>query len=396
MTADLTGVCERFRLAGPVVDISSHPGGHIHVGWVVTCGREGAVARYLLQHLNTSVFPAPAALMANIELVTEHLRAAGEVRSLAVVRTQAGGSHWVDGGGRAWRLYDYLEGAHSASTVGSAAEAEQIGRAFGRFHRLLADLDPGRLRPALARLHDPERRYRQLQEVATRDPVGRARSVRRELGTVRDHADLLEDEMHEMGMEAPDVPRRVVHGDAKADNALVDDRSGTAVCVVDLDTVMPGSVLWDVGDMVRSATCPVPEDSPDPAAAVMDLDRLAALMDGWLGQTGGLLTDAERSRLGRAGPVVTYEQALRFLADHLAGDVYYRTARPDHNLDRCRVQLHLLESMRSQQPQATAMLAIPAPPAAPSNAPVAAAPLNAPVAGDADRRGARSSPGREP
>jgi len=320
-----------FDVAGSIVSVQPHPTGHINDAYLVSTDRR----RYLLQRLNPSVFADPEAVMANVVAVTTHLRGKGEP-TLTLVPTRAGGSGWrdQDGAGAAWRMYQYLEGSHPLE-VRSPADAAVVGRAFGHFHRLVADLDPTQLRISLPGFHDPARRVAQLEEAVDADPCGRL-----------DDASELVDALLAFAVDRSldDLPVRVAHNDAKAANLLVDEIGGRQPLVVDLDTVMPGSVLWDVGDMVRSST-----GTPEEATAVVafDTERYRALVDAWLAETGELITPAERDAVRKAGPVVTFEQAVRFLTDHLQGDVYFRVTRPGENLERARNQVTLLRSMVS-------------------------------------------------
>ena len=326
-------VAARFDLPGDVDAVEPHPTGHINDGYFVVAGDR----RYLLQRLNPSVFPDPDGVMANIGAVTGHLRAKGEP-TLTLATTRDGATSWRDADGATWRMYDYVSGVHPLD-VRSPADAALVGRTFGRFHRLLADLDVSGLRVSLPGFHDPARRMAQLEAAVEADRYDR-------LGDVCGLVDALRSLRHTIAADSAlmGLPVRVAHNDAKAVNLLVDPVGAQPPVVIDLDTVMPGSVLWDVGDMVRSTT-----GSPEEATAAVSfhLDRYHALVDGWLAETGNLLTRSERDAIAKAGPVVTFEQAVRFLTDHLEGDVYFRVTRPGENLDRARNQMELLGSMVS-------------------------------------------------
>jgi len=322
--SDAESAAAAFAVAGSIVSVEPHPTGHINDAWLVTTDRQ----RYLLQYVNASVFPDPDAVMANIIDVTGHLHAKGEATLTLVPARQS-----ID---RRWRLYEYIEGVEPFR-VQSADDAAVVGHAFGRFHWRCRDLDPASLCVSLPCFHDPGRRAAQLAAAVEADPHGRA-----------DDAESLVKALWELRREiTPDtalegLPTRVAHNDAKAANLLVDGTGARLPVVVDLDTVMPGSLLWDVGDMVRSST-----GTPDEATARVsfDVDRYRALVDAWLSEVSELLTDAERAAVSRAGPVVTFEQAVRFLTDHINGDVYFRITRSGQNLDRARNQLELLRSM---------------------------------------------------
>jgi Ser/Thr protein kinase RdoA (MazF antagonist) len=322
-----------FGVAGAVVSVQPHPTGHINDAYLVTTDRR----RYLLQRLNPLVFSDPDAVMANVVAVTEHLRSKGEP-TLTLVPTHGGDASWRDDSSAVWRMYQYLEGAHPLD-VRAPDDAAVVGRAFGRFHRVVADLDGRKLRVSIPCFHDPGRRVAQLALAVEADPHDRLRGA----GTLVDAVWQLRREINpETALDG--LPVRVAHNDAKAANLLVDEIGGRSPLVVDLDTVMGGSVLWDVGDMIRSST-----GTPEEAAATVafDVDRYRALVDGWLVETRDLVTQEERDAVPTAGLVVTFEQAVRFLTDHLQGDVYFRVARPGENLDRARNQVELLRSMVS-------------------------------------------------
>jgi hypothetical protein len=345
--AEPADVAARFALDGPVEAVQAYQQGNINLTHVVTVS--GPV-RYLLQRLNPDVFPDPDLLMGNVSAVTAHLRARLEARGeedvdrrvLTVVPARDGGNSVRGSDGAAWRCVRFIERTHSRAALDSEAQAAEAGRAYGELHRLLVDLDPGRLGQTILGFHDPERRLRALGGVLRRDPAGRARGAGQEIDFVLGHRHVARAGRR---LGGSDVPTRVVHNDAKIENLLFDDDTDRAVCVTDLDTVMPGSVLWDVGDMVRSAACRAPEDEPDLDRVAIDVDLVRAVMTGFRAEAGGWMAGSEVALLSLAAPVVVYEQAVRFLADHLAGDVYFRITRPGQNLDRCRAQIRLLSSM---------------------------------------------------
>jgi len=320
-----------FALAGDVISVEPHPTGHINDAYLVATDDQ----RYLLQRLNPSVFVDPDAVMANVVAVTDHLRTK-DAPTLTLVDSVDGHPSWRDGSGAVWRVYRYVERARPLA-VETPEDAALVGRTFGRFHRLLGDLDPECLRVSLPGFHDPARRVAQLTAAVDDDE-------RERLGDVNDLVDELLALRETIGADDALVglPVRIAHNDAKAANLLVQECGGAAPIVVDLDTVMAGSVLWDVGDMVRSSTGTADEAT---AAVRFDIARYRALVDAWLAETADLLTPDERGAVRHAGPVVTFEQTVRFLTDHLRGDVYFRVSSPGQNLDRARNQLELLRSM---------------------------------------------------
>jgi Ser/Thr protein kinase RdoA (MazF antagonist) len=239
-------------------------------------------------------------------------------------------------------------------SLATPAQVFEAGRAFGELHRFLVDLDPALLGETITGFHDPEARLAALERVIRVDPAGRSADVGDEIDFVLRHRDLAAAGRRLVG---PEVPRRVAHNDAKVDNLLFDDDTDRVVCVTDLDTIMPGSVLWDVGHLLRSATCRAPEDERDLSLVGMDLDLARALVAGYRQEAAGWITPPEVALLSLSGAVVVYEEAVRFLTDYLAGDVYFRIFRPGQNRDRCRVQIRLLVSMLEQLPALDAVVA---------------------------------------
>jgi N-acetylhexosamine 1-kinase len=286
--------------------------------------------RVLIQRLNTDVFADPGALMRNVFTVVDHVRP-----PFTVFR------NWTDRAGVTWRAISFVEGTRAPDPVVTVIDAGAVGRAIGAFHAAVADLDPDWLEVLLPAFHDPTARWRELERVAAASERADAKEELDRLAAHRHLADVA------AAWLPPAVPVRVAHFDAKAANVLLDVETGAPVTVVDLDTVMPGSWLWDIGDMVRSTAATAVED--DALGMAMDPEKWHAAVSGYLHVAGDLLTDGEREAIPDAGPVVTWEQAVRFLTDHLAGDVYYRVTRPGHNRQRARAQLALLESMEAQR-----------------------------------------------
>jgi aminoglycoside phosphotransferase (APT) family kinase protein len=351
---DPAAVAARFVLVGPVQGVQPYGQGNINLTYLVLCrAGAGALRRYLLQRLNPVVFAEPDVVMANVALVTTHLQrrledeGAGELdrRVLSLVPTRGGHLSWRDEQGAVWRCLRFVERTHSSLTLTSPAQVFEAGRAFGELHRLLVDLDPALVGETIPGFHDPARRLAALDRTLQADPAGRAAAARDEIDFVLGHSDVAEAGRRLVG---PEVPLRVAHNDAKVDNLLYDDDTDRVMCVTDLDTVMPGSILWDVGDLLRTATCPAPEDERDLDRVEMDLGLARALVAGYRQEAAAWITAPEVALLSLAGAVVVYEQAVRFLTDYLAGDVYFRMFRPGQNRDRCRVQIKLLSSMMDQ------------------------------------------------
>ena len=308
-------------------DVSRYGSGHINDTFKVETARG---VRYILQRVNTDIFP-PDTLKSNVLRVTEHLKSKG-VKSLEVVGYE-----------NPWRLYAFLEGYKSIDLVTNPSEAELAAGAFAKFQNDLADLPEPRLGDIIAKFHDTVDRLRQLDEAAAADVKGRKASVAAELAFIDARR---EDAAKIVTMMAKgEIPERITHNDTKINNVMLAD-DGTNV-VIDLDTTMPGSALYDFGDMVRTSTAAAAEDEKDLSKVYSKKEYFEALVKGYLSQAK-FLTETEKSLLAFSGRLITLTIGIRFLTDYLAGDTYFRTAYEDHNLVRCRTQLKMVESMEEQ------------------------------------------------
>lgn len=308
-----------------VTALDRYGSGHINETYKV---ETASGPRYILQKINTSIFTQAELLKANVLRVTEFLKSRG-IPSLEVVAYE-----------NPWRVYRFLEGYTSRDVVSAPQQAYDVGRAFAKFQNDLATLPAPRLGEILPKFHDTPDRLRQLDEAAAKDVKGRRATVTAELAFVetwRARASKIVDLM-----KTGEIPERVTHNDTKINNVLI-DAAGNAV-VIDLDTTMPGSALFDFGDMVRTSTAAAAEDEADLAKVFAKRDYFEALAKGYL-EGAKFLTKAERENLVFAGQLSTFEVGIRFLADYLAGDVYFHTAYPEHNLVRARNQFKMVESM---------------------------------------------------
>ena len=350
MTPEIAGVAGQFRFEGDLVDATPLLAGHIHQTLVARCRARAGVRRYLLQEINQNVFRDPAALMENIERVTGHLRgriasAGGDParETLTLAPTSAGASFHRTAAGACWRAYEFIEGATAYERPRDLAQVTAAARAFGAFQGMLTDFPAATLHEVLPGFHDTPRRFAAFLEAVRRDKVNRAAGVREEISFYEKRAP-------ETGLIAGllrdgQLPLRVTHNDAKFSNVLMDDRTGAGLCVVDLDTVMPGTALFDFGDAVRAGAATAAEDDQDSTRAGISLPTFEALARGYLEAAGSFLTAAEVEHLAFSARLITLEQGMRFLADYLDGDAYYRVHREGQNLDRCRTQLGMLRDM---------------------------------------------------
>ncbi|MBR1561375.1 MAG: aminoglycoside phosphotransferase family protein [Clostridia bacterium] len=345
---------DSFGFTGRLTACEEITTGHINETYRLTFLQPEGERRYLLQHINTYVFKKPDEVMENVLLVTKHIRRALEAdgvdptaRVLHVVLTRSGEPLCWDGEGRAWRAYDNIEHAHSVDVVESPEQFEGVGRAFGGFQSMLADFPIERLHETIPDFHDTIKRLAAFEQSVAADPVGRAAGVKAEIEAVRARGDAMGQIVRMIG--AGDIPLRVTHNDTKCNNVMVDDATGQPLCVIDLDTVMAGSALYDYGDAIRFGACTAAEDEPDTSKVALDMAMFEAFTRGFVSETAGRLTRTELEALPLGAMVMTYELAMRFLKDYIDGDPYFRTEYPEHNLVRARCQLELLYDMERKR-----------------------------------------------
>lgn len=293
------------------------------------------------QRLNAAVFADVDTLMGNLVRVTEHLaaRTPDPRRAVRLRRATDGRSYVVDETGGLWRTLDFIDGARTCMYLEGPAQAAEAAATVARLAADLADLDPP-LPEVIPGFHDVVRRLETLEQARAGDAAGRAAGCGDLVDALLAHRGVAE----EVAQARADgrLPPRTVHNDAKTENILFDEATGAGLCLVDLDTVGPGTVLFDVGDLIRSGATAVGEDG-DPYNLEVRADLVAAVLDGYARAGAGFLTPAEVDLLEKAGPLMTLESAARFLTDHLQGDVYFRVDGPGHNLRRARNQLRILE-----------------------------------------------------
>jgi Ser/Thr protein kinase RdoA (MazF antagonist) len=343
---DARAIAGRFALGGEVHSIMSLPGGHINDSYRVDLGGKEGGTSFLLQRLNPHVFPRPDHVMENVARVTRHIASQGGP-TLTLMPTIDGRDWLVDGAGGVWRLFRWIPDSVVRLRAESPEDCYVCGKAFGEFLRLVGNYGGPPLHETIPGFHDTERRFSQLvaaveQAASTRLADAQA-EVRAVLGE-RSVAGVLPPRFASGGL-----PTRIVHNDAKIANVLFDRWNDAALCVVDLDTVMPGSPLADFGDLVRSCVSPAGEDERDLPKVWADPARFTSLARGFLEGSGDLLSREERKLFVFAGRWITLEQTVRFLTDYLDGDRYYRVSYPDHNLVRARAQLALYRSLTNQE-----------------------------------------------
>lgn len=353
MTADLEKLFRSFRTEGTFLSGESFGPGHIHDTYhIVTAEKE--CDDYILQRLNNRVFKDIPRLQENMERVTNHLRqklsAAGgsdiKRECLTLIHSKSTRQSWItDDEGNFWRMFIFISDHRSYERVDSLHKAREGGKAIGRFQAMLADLSGEPLHETIPDFHDIRKRLETFHRVIEKDPAGRVSQLKNEI----DEIITREEEMKiilKLGDERK-IPVRITHNDTKFNNILF-DRNDRALCLIDLDTVMPGYVHYDFGDAIRTASNSATEDSRDIDTVSMNIGIFEAYAAGYLSETADTLNETEKEYLAFAPKLLTYTMATRFLTDYIDGDNYYKIRYPDHNLQRNRVQIALLKSMESQ------------------------------------------------
>ncbi len=345
---DLREVVNQFQIGGEFIGAAPYGSGHINDSYAAVFRHATGRTRYLVQRINHNIFKDPVAMMENIGRVTSHLGeklksdADRDRRVLSLIPSKADLNFHRDEAGNFWRVYRFIERARSLDAVQQTDQAYEAAKAFGQFQSLLADMPEPRLHDTIPDFHHTPKRFEALKDAIRNDRAGRVRTSQAEIEFA------LKREALTASLLSAGLPERVTHNDTKLNNVLLDDETGEGVCVIDLDTVMPGLALYDFGDMVRTTTSTAPEDERDLSKVGMRFDMFEALMRGYL-SAAGFLTQSEVDLLAKSGEVITFEIGIRFLADHLNGDTYFKVHREGHNLDRCRTQFQLVESIADQE-----------------------------------------------
>ncbi len=345
-----------FGFNGTITEVSPYGNGHINTTYLVVLKNETEQKRFILQRINIQIFKFPEELMRNITLVTEHLKkkieAVGgdaERETLYVVPTKEGKSYYVDEQGQYYRLYKFIEDTVCFETVSCPNDFYESAVSFGRFQALLADFPAEQLFEVIPAFHNTKSRFQRFCEVVKEDKVGRAALVQEEIRFVMEREALAE-ELLSLQAEGK-LPLRVTHNDTKLNNILLDAETKKGICVVDLDTVMPGLAVNDFGDSIRFGASTALEDEPDLSKVSCSMELFDIYTKGFIEGCGGRLTLDELKALPLGAKTMTFECGMRFLTDYLEGDVYFKVHRDGHNLDRCRTQFKLVKDMEDKWEQ---------------------------------------------
>lgn len=353
---DRYGAAAMFDFGGEVTSVVPYGNGHINDTYAVTCSLAGGSVRFILQRLNPVVFPDRAGLMRNMIAVTGFLRKAvirdggdPERECLRLIPLKDGSPYLTDESGDVWRATQFIENTDAYLVAESPGMFASAGEAFGKFMARLGGFDASSLFEVIPRFHDTPDRYARFLASLERNAAGRMDEAKDEIAFVRERGEgcsVITD-----ALERGEVPVRVTHNDTKLNNVLIDTATKEAVCVIDLDTVMPGSMLYDFGDAVRVGCSTAKEDERDLSLVDFDLGLFRAFTEGYLAGAGRSVTAAELGLLPDAARLMTFECGMRFLTDFLDGDTYFKTAYPEHNLVRARTQFKLVRTMERLRPE---------------------------------------------
>lgn len=344
----------QFDAKGVLTEKRPYGNGHINDTFLLVYELpEGGKKQYILQRMNHDIFKKPIELMENIVNVTEYLRniissqgGEPERETLNVVKTRGGENYYRDSNGNYWRMFLFIERTVCLEKVESAKDFYDSAVAFGNFQRMLADYPAGTLHETIPNFHHTPSRFQAFKKAVQEDKLGRASLVREEIAFAlereRDTSVLTD------LLAAGQLPLRVTHNDTKLNNILFDEESRKALCIIDLDTVMPGLSHYDFGDSIRFGASMGEEDERDLSKIELDLSLYETFTKGYLEGCGGSLTRREVETLPMGAKLMTYECGIRFLADYLEGDVYFKIHRDGHNLDRARTQFKLVADMEAK------------------------------------------------
>lgn len=353
MKPNFEEIVKHFRFEGEFLSASPHGVGHINDTYAALFSANGLTRKYILQRINHHVFINPEGLMENIQVVTSHLcrkiaAAGGDPcrETLSLIPTIEGNCFILTDEGEYWRGYIFINNARTYEEVESLDHVYNAAKAFGNFQNLLIDLPPRELIETIPDFHHTRKRYEAFVDALERDEKNRALSSQAEIDFVIRRAN--DTSILVNLLERGELPERITHNDTKFNNVMMDNETGAGVCVIDLDTVMPGLALYDFGDAVRSLANTAAEDEQDISKVEFDLKIFDCFAHGYLDAARDFLTPSEIDHLPLSAILMTLECGIRFLTDHLQGDTYFKIHRKNHNLDRCRTQFKMVKDMEAQ------------------------------------------------
>lgn len=347
-------IVPKFAIEGTLTEAVPYGSGHINDTVRLTCALEnGGQKRYILQRMNDGIFKNPVELMENVMNVTSFLRKKiverggdPERETLNVIRTVDGDNFLKDEDGDFWRMYIFIENATSFDMVRTPEDFYNSAVSFGNFQLLLQDYPAATLHETIPNFHNTVSRFADFKKAVEEDVCGRAKEVQDEIRFVMER----EADTHVIcdALANGEIPLRVTHNDTKLNNIMIDNETGKGICVIDLDTVMPGSALYDYGDSIRFGASTGAEDEKNLELINCDMGLFEIYTKGYVEGCGGSLSEKEIRMLPMGAKLMTLECGMRFLADYLQGDVYFKIHRPEHNLDRARTQFKLVADMEKK------------------------------------------------
>ena len=350
-----------FKLHGELKECIRYGSGHINDTYRLTYETSQGTKRYILQRMSRNIFKKPVELMENISGVTSWLRKKiienggdPERETLTLVKIQTGLPYFVDSDGEYWRVYLFIEGATCYDAVKDDNDFYQSAVAFGHFQQLLADYPAATLHETIKNFHNTVDRFHNFLKAVEEDVVGRAKDVQAEIEFVKAR----EADCHIIcdALANGEIPLRVTHNDTKLNNVMIDNKTGKGLCVIDLDTVMPGSALYDYGDSIRFGASTAAEDEQNLDLVSCDMNLFEIYTKGYTEGCAGSLTEKEIRLMPMGAKLMTLECGMRFLTDHLQNDIYFKIHRENHNLDRARTQFKLVADMEAKWDQMNAIV----------------------------------------
>jgi hypothetical protein len=362
MKTDIKEIANHFHFDGQFVGISSYGDGHINDTYAASFRNpEGSLHRYLLQRINHNVFKNPMALMQNIERVTQHLQrkivaAGGDPtrETLTLIPTTEGGFLYQTTEGEYWRAFLFIENAQTFNNPINSKHIYSAARTLGTFQKNLADFPAETLHETIPDFHHTQKRFETFIQAVELDSHNRASLVKDEIHFVQSRAG--DTSILTNLLVRGELPLRITHNDTKLNNVLIDDKSGEGICMIDLDTVMPGLSLYDFGEFVRTGAALAAEDETELSKVGFSLEIFEQLARGYLDAAHDFLTPTEIDYLPFAAKLMTFEDGIRFLTDYLSGDVYYKIHRQQHNLDRCRTQFRMVLALGTHYDEMKAII----------------------------------------
>ncbi len=346
---DIKHILREFDFSGKYVSAVELTSGNINMTYALTYEQsDGSIKHYILQRISAVAFKDPEGMMSNIQLVVNHITAAmerdgvdGDRRALKFISCKSGGNLYRDENNNCWRSYVFIEDAKAYDSIERPEHFYEAGRGFGEFQKYLFDFPAEKLFVTIPDFHNTTKRFYAFVAAVAEDRAGRVSSLEREIDFFFDRRKMMNSiiALTESGV----LPERVTHNDTKLNNVLIDNSTGKAICVIDLDTVMPGSILYDYGDAIRYGACTAAEDESDISKIGVDMNLFRLFTDGFVSEIAHKITDEEIKNLPLGVLVITCELAMRFLTDYINGDEYFKVKYPEHNLVRARAQMRLLE-----------------------------------------------------